>query len=545
MLIDHRSHGHHYRGLSLPAWDHQATVYRRTWNLNFFAIFAEPRTGKTRIILDSAARLFHDASLRTLVVIAPNGVHRNWVTDEIPRWLSPRTEYKALLWRSSRAKSKKFQHAVDVLYHNDGLSVLSANIDAATNDAFRAIVRRLAERGKMMGVSDESADLAHTTSQRQKAMVKLRTWFAWRRILDGTPVDESPLDAYGQVQFLNDAPFGFTSFMAFKRRYAIIQKTAQPGSPMLPHAACKGAGCADCGYVGDVPGRSYEVVVGYKNLPEYRTKLSRFAAVIRRTELKDLPPRTVTRRYYQLSDEQRRVYNDLADRFTADLADGRTVTAAMVLTRYLRLQQVCHNFFPETREPTTCDACQGDGCDACQGLGFIVQVKPLSPIDPARHPRLDALLAELKTFGDAQVTIWTTFHQDADTIVRVLNDRKGGWASRYDGTVPEAARAEAKTAYQTGHSQYLVGTPAAGGRGLDFSNAPGMIFYGHTYRRRLRSQAEDRGESMNRQRGLAIVDLVAEDSVDEDILNALKEKKDLAAFVLGSSNWRHLFRRKE
>ena len=44
----------------------------------------EQGTGKTKVIIDNSAYLYANNKINFLVVIAPNGVHRNWINNELP-----------------------------------------------------------------------------------------------------------------------------------------------------------------------------------------------------------------------------------------------------------------------------------------------------------------------------------------------------------------------------------------------------------------------------------------------------------------------------
>ena len=44
--------------------------------------------------------------------------------------------------------------------------------------------------------------------------------YQYRRILTGSPVTKNPLDLYSQCEFLNEELLDFTSYYAFRNRYA-------------------------------------------------------------------------------------------------------------------------------------------------------------------------------------------------------------------------------------------------------------------------------------------------------------------------------------
>ena len=136
---------------------------------------------------------------------------------------------------------------------------------------------------------------------------------AYRRILTGTPVAESPLDAYAQFKILDPTILGHTSFTSFKARYAEYEEGYDPRT-----------------------GRRFPKLLGYRNLPELQANMARFSSRVTRAEVSDAPPKVYQKRYFSLSLVQRRVYDELREKFVVDLSAGGVITAANVLARYTR-----------------------------------------------------------------------------------------------------------------------------------------------------------------------------------------------------------------
>lgn len=519
-------------------WTHQAKVWDISKDLPYFGLWMEPRTGKSKVIIDTATHLFLLGKIRTAIIWAPNGVHRNWITDEIPLHANPICNVKGMIWRTGRVHTKKFQQEFKSLCLHTGLVYFALNIDAASNRDTLPFLLELRKRGSWIMVVDESADIAHMTADRTKAIIKWRDASAYRRCLDGTPNIESPLELYSQCDFLSRGVLGYTNEVAFKCRYAKVKKRPLAGSTFHDCSRCQGRrgnkDCTECEGWGKVPDKTFNQIVGFQNLDEITRKLRKFSVTIKRADLGKMPP-VFSNRYYALTGEQKRVYKELSKDYVSELSDGRRVTADMVLTRYLRLQQVLSNFWPANDEIEDCHVCKGEGCSFCGEIGVVLKERPLTLIEK-HNPRVDILVSELKRIP-GQCTIWCRFHEDADFIMQALFDQFGDCAARYDGRVKEAQRAINKVMYQKGECKYLVGNPAAGGRGLNFSNADYMIFYNNSFRARHRLQAQDRGETMDKMESTKGLDLVAEGTVDLNILRSLKKKRNLADTVMGEGGW--------
>ena len=78
-------------------FDHQRKAFYLSRDKESFALLMEQGTGKTKVVIDNAAYLYGQGKITALVVIAPNGVHRNWLSKEIPdhmpEWCPSRTVY--------------------------------------------------------------------------------------------------------------------------------------------------------------------------------------------------------------------------------------------------------------------------------------------------------------------------------------------------------------------------------------------------------------------------------------------------------------------
>jgi SNF2 family DNA or RNA helicase len=75
--------------------------------------------------------------------------------------------------------------------------------------------------------------------------------------------------------------------------------------------------------------------------------------------------------------------------------------------------------------------------------------------------------------------------------------------------------------------------PRTGGYGLTLTAATVMIYHDNDWSLEVRQQSEDRAHRMGQKSVVTYIDLVAEGTVDEQIREALVEKRDLADKVTG------------
>ena len=62
-------------------YEHQIKALELGWDQREFGYFMEMGTGKTKVIIDTAAMLFDAGEIDALMVVAPKGVYRNWTKD--------------------------------------------------------------------------------------------------------------------------------------------------------------------------------------------------------------------------------------------------------------------------------------------------------------------------------------------------------------------------------------------------------------------------------------------------------------------------------
>ena len=92
---------------------HQSEVYNNTCERIFFGYFLEQGLGKTKITLDVAFHLYKEDKIDTLLVLAPNGVHLNWLYAELPKhgW----HDVDAAAWRSNmRIKERRAMEHIEM-----------------------------------------------------------------------------------------------------------------------------------------------------------------------------------------------------------------------------------------------------------------------------------------------------------------------------------------------------------------------------------------------------------------------------------------------
>jgi len=469
---------------------HQLEEWERSKDLPTKAIFWEQGTGKTKLILDTAAHQFRTGQIDAMLVIAPNGVHENWISDEIPAHMPEDVSIQAVAYRTRSSKTKWHRQALEDLMSFRGLAFIAISYNAFMTEEGRRTAEAFFHRRKVLYVLDESQRIKTPGAKRTKSIVATGRRTPYKRILSGTPVTNKPFDIYSQVKFLDEAFWharGYASYEAFKTYFGIWEQR-----------------------INGATGQRFNQVVAFKNLDQLSRLVAEISSRVTKAQVLDLPPKVYQKRYFDLSDAQQVAYDTVRDDFLLYLESGETVTAALVVTRLLRLQQIACGYLP---------------IDNPDGEAARLERFP-------ENPRLAALLEILEDL-EGKAIIFARFRADVDQIMEKL----GKEAVRYDGAVDGDDRLDARQSFQAVDSgpRYFVGNPAVAGVGLTLHAASTVVYYSNSFDLEQRLQSEDRAHRIGQEKTVTYVDLIAKGTVDSKIVRALREKLNIASQITGDT----------
>ena len=464
-------------------FDHQMTALKDSWAADYYALFMEMGTGKSKVAIDTIGALYKTKNINAALILAPKGVYDNWVQGEIPTHLPDDIKRSVVRWTPST--SKTFQEKMKALVYDafDGIKIFVMNIEAlSTPRGTQVAYAFLCKNPANIMIVDESTTIKNRKATRTKNILMLAKDAKYKRILTGSPVTKSPMDLFSQCSFLSPDALGFNSYYSFQNRYALVQKRTM-GS------------------------RAFQEIVGYRRLDELNLKLDSFSNRILKEHCLDLPDKMYIRRDVALTDEQKRVYTQMKKLALAKLENGELATTASVLTQIMRLQQICCGFLqPDEGE--------------------------IQELDNNRLKELMEVVDELQ----GKAIIWATYTHDIQQVSNALRDRFGPEAvATYYGATPQDERQEIVNKFQEKDSplRFFVGQPRTGGYGITLTAANTMIYYSNSYDLEIRLQSEDRAHRIGQENKVTYIDLVSPRTIDEKILKALRGKIDLAGKVLG------------
>jgi|TARA_R110002126_G_scaffold43726_3_gene125373 SNF2 family DNA or RNA helicase len=458
---------------------HQLLALEKSWNKETYAYFMEMGTGKTKVLIDNAAMLYDKGKIDGLLIIAPKGVIGTWYDQELPTHLPNHIENATVLWQANITKGQ--QEKLNSLFETGtALHILIMNVEALSTTKGTDFAAKFINSHNTLMVIDESTTIKNPSAKRTKNILKLSTQTKYRRIMTGSPVTKNPLDLYSQCEFLSPWLLDFTSYYAFRNRYAEM-KTMH------------------------VRGRSIQVVDKFKNLGELSEQLKGFSYRVLKEDCLDLPEKNWTKRQITLTPDQRKIYNQMKETALAVL-NGKQATTMTVLTQLMRLHQITCGHF-------TAD----DGT--------------IQRIDNNRANELMDILSEM----EGKAIIWAHYQYDITSIIKEIVKVYGpGSVVDYYGLTPQDERDPNRKKFQSDPKcRFLVGTPSTGGYGLTLTAANTVIYYSNGYDLEKRLQSEDRAHRIGQKKNVTYVDIIAEDTVDEKIVKALRDKINVASQVLG------------
>lgn len=449
------------------------------------------RTGKTKVTLDWFGELVDTGQCDDLVVIAPGGVYRTWVTaidDHVPDGFLNYHVWSGGKTVTERSNLERF------LANRTKPRALLINVEALSSvDRARELIKQFLTQRRTLCAVDESTVIKNDSSERTAFIVEeLAPLAKFRLILSGLVAPKSPLDLYTQYEYLSSRILGTRTFTAFRARFAIIK----------PIEVNRVRGDGSKGK------RKLLHVVAYRDPDELHARIAPHSFRVRLEDCVDLPPKIYTFRDVDMTPEQVRIYRELKLFATASLDGLSNVTVSNVITQMLRLQQVL--------------------------LGHTVDENGVEHTIPEnRTKELINFIDELE--DDQKVIIWASYDPDIRKISAALINEYGPQSvARFWGGNVKTREDEEKQFKTLPQCRFMVATQSAGGRGRTWDVAQTVAYFSSTNNLEHRMQSEERPLSIsNPNRSILYADFRCPGTVETKIIEALRKKLDLATLING------------
>lgn len=328
-----------------------------------------------------------------------------------------------------------------------------------------------------MIICDEAHALAEPTSAQSMCMHQLADITKYRLGLTGTPINNSPLDAWSIMRFIDKHVFDMP-FIAFKNKYTIMTRLK------------KGS-------------RTFGKVVGFKNLEELKSKLHSVSFRVTREEVFDLPKETETMVAVEMVKEDRAIYDDIVNstRQLVDIGDRDNA-----LTMLLRLRQFLGGFVPVIDK---------DGIEQIR-YGNTAKIKTLLKL--AKH-----LNAQGKPF-----IVFCQFTNEVEIMYQFLTE-SGIKAKLLYGRIKKNERELLISDFQSGVYDVLVCQTKIASSGLTLTRGVASVFYSFSFSIQEMLQAKARIYRKGQEKPVTHYYLVTRCSVEEYVMSRLRAKKSVSS----------------
>jgi SNF2 family DNA or RNA helicase len=442
------------------AFDYQQSAVEKLLPLEYGAVFHEQGLGKTKIALDLTLSWISSGALDSIIVCTKKHLVENWREEIIEHtFVHPRlfTQDKAANFRAVNSPARIYLTHYEVF--------------PSQRSRFALFLKT-----RRVGiVLDEAQKIKNPDSNVTRALFALRTGFAKRVIMTGTPIPNRPYDIWSQIYFLDGGESLGRTFELFKSRVDLDAsvRTDQRRREQFETA------------LEDI----------WSSIEPFSTRETKVSSGLQ------LPAKHVRQIEVELEHRQRELYDRVRNELSAVIVEGgmpRLDEADDVLKRLLRLVQLASN-------PITVD-------ESYVGI-------------PGKYHALENEVHSALSRGE-KVIVWTSFIQSAEWLARELQPLG---VARHHGDMNAPDRSSAIKSFKADPGcRVLIATPASAKEGLTLTVANNAIFYDRSFSLDDYLQAQDRIHRISQKRECNVINIVARDTIDEWV-DSLVNAKGLAA----------------
>ena len=447
----------------------------------FFGLFMDMGTGKTITTMFLVEKLAKDGLVDCFVIVVPNIGVDTWI-EQIPQ----HGDFPAapLAWDGQKAATAKYAKMFDGIL--DKMPIYIVNVEAFQGDN-KFLKKNLDElfKKKVFLCLDESSVIKNPTALRTKNLLKVAEKAKFRTILTGTEISGHICDIYSQFEFLEKGFWakrvGIRSAYIFKCVFEVVIKKRRND------------------------GMQYDEILKYddmshnqkmiydNNLKQVNYIINPYVYRIRKEECYDLPPKIYTQLNFDLSREERRIYNEMKKDLIANIGEDEFLAAPNQAVAFLRARMITGGWITK------------DG-----------QIEEMPS-------KVKAMLAHIE-LHDKQAIIGCSFTHEVEYISKVLE--KYGKVSKFYGANVNT-RDNDKKDFISGDSRFFVCNISAASKSLNLQHCSLVYRYTRGLSPIDESQFEDRVYRDGQTKSPQYIDLMANDSIDKRVGNIISGNVNL------------------
>lgn len=468
---------------------HQAAAVSETWKRPFWGLFCEMGTGKSYIAIMTMINLWLSGQADTFLYVAKKGELSNFQVYELEKWW-PKTIPRMQYIYEGYTKADHLKKIKAILKGGVPFPrIMSINIESLRSERPYMLAENFVRSSrKTMVILDECTTIKDPKSSQTKAMMQLRKYCKYARIMTGTVMPHSPVDVWSQTEFLDKGVLGYRSKTAFKADFHEQELV----------------------FMGQ---RRYMQTLGPKNIPLLREKLRSVATVLMKKDCLDLPEKVYSRKLVKLTPEQVRYYTEFVNYSVAQLPEGDYVEAVNALAVQNKLHQII------------CGQLRDN-----EGRYHAIDThRPAATYD---------LVDEALSSGtEKKVIVWSHYVAATSRLVDFLLERRLGVIHMPGGLTIEDRAARIESFKTDPNKQVWVANPASSGFGLTLTESHTVIYYSNSDNYEHRLQSEDRTHRIGQNNPCLYIDLHTPGTVEDAILKRTMGKAETRLAVMSKEEF--------
>lgn len=431
-------------------------------------------TGKTRGAIEIFKRLRANNPTLKMMVIAPLSLlNAAWACDI--------AKFSAL--------------TVQDLHENFSISekpdVYLLNFETLISDKKTKLLEAFIRNFDVFCVVDESSRLKNFKAKTTKTLLRLCPLFKHRVVMSGTPAPNGEHEYWGQMEFIKPGLL-HPSFYAFRNTFFHLErngtKLIQQGSFMTRSMAR------------DIFSKGFKYAITPANRENLMKRIAPVCHWAKKDECLDLPEQIDQVREVELEVQQRVKYNEMKRELITEI-QGKEIVAQVALTKLMKLREIVSGF----------------AMDA-EGKAY----------DIGESPKITELLNFVEEAGNQQIIIWCNFHWEIRKVREALSPL-GRVVTLFSETED---RNESVNDFIDGKARFLVAHPRSAAHGLTFVQCQTQVFFSLDWSHEAHEQARNRTHRAGQKKACLYVYLIATDTIDEQILTALRKKQDAQTLIM-------------
>lgn len=478
----------------MKAFPHQEEALKRLKKRKSYALFMEQGTGKTFTTIKHIQRLVKKGKASRILIFCPTAVMDNWEQE-----LNKFAPGQFMILNFEGKKDQRKEEFDSFNKRGTRPKVLIVNYEKADRE-----LKTLSKFKADVLVCDESHKIKNVQSKVSKRIFTLSKNIPRKYLLTGTPISKGYEDIFSQFKIMKPEILG-TSWKEFEEEYLV-----------------KG------GYMN-------KQIKGYKHKKRLQKIIDKNSFKVKKEECLKLPPMTEQDVKCELHNKAKKAYNQLdKEMYTEIEAIGIDIKAAKQLlkdndikvTKSMSAIKLLHSAsqFSSTYE-VALEMALTKNNKLQQLCGGFLKLEEEELFVGTNKLELMQDLIETST---KPVVIFCNFRAEL-TLIKTTLEKKYRVAELSGKT---KKKGEVIKDFQSGKFDIIVVQIAAGSAGITLTKSSTMIFYSWNYKYIDYSQAKARIHRIGQENPVNIYYLVTKNTVDEDILEVLRDREKLANKIM-------------